>query len=138
MRCTWHGRSSVRSVGLNWGKIRTVPVAKPLNIKVMAPFRGLMVCALGAHWDLFVGRFDSLEVLPGSLPAAASLQDSLLSDLPKNPLLQYMDRLAPSSQQTMRYILQDAADRLGFVDCNVVDVPWHRLEPGHEIGRAHV
>lgn len=38
----------------------------------------------------------------------------VLSDLSKNPLLQYMARLAPSSQQTMRYILQDAADRLGF------------------------
>ncbi|KXK67693.1 hypothetical protein BC89_29960, partial [Pseudomonas monteilii] len=56
-----------------------------------------------------------------------------MSDLSKNPLLQYMARLAPSSQQTMRYILQDAADRLGFVDCNIVDVPWHRLEPGHVI-----
>ncbi|MDZ3991560.1 hypothetical protein PspTeo4_10392 [Pseudomonas sp. Teo4] len=33
----------------------------------------------------------------------------------------------------MRYILQDAADRLGFVDCDIVDVPWHRLEPGHVI-----
>jgi hypothetical protein len=38
----------------------------------------------------------------------------VLSDLSKNPLLQYMARLAPSSQQTMRYILQDAADRLGL------------------------
>lgn len=56
-----------------------------------------------------------------------------MSDLSNNPLLQYMARLAPSSQQTMRYILQDAADRLGFVDCNIVDVPWHRLEPGHVI-----
>jgi hypothetical protein len=42
-----------------------VPVAKPLNIKVMAPFKVLMACALGAHWDLFPGRFDSLEGLPG-------------------------------------------------------------------------
>jgi len=57
-----------------------------------------------------------------------------LSDLSQNPLLQYLARLAPSSQQTMRYILQDAADRLGFVDCNLLDVPWHRLEPGHVIG----
>ncbi len=56
-----------------------------------------------------------------------------MSELSKNPLLQYMARLAPSSQQTMRYILQDAADRLGFVDCNIVDVPWYRLEPGHLI-----
>ena len=48
-----------------------------------------------------------------------------------NPLLQYMARLAPSSQLTMRYILQDAADRLGFDDCDIADVPWHLLEPGH-------
>ncbi|HAB02019.1 MAG TPA: integrase [Pseudomonas sp.] len=57
-----------------------------------------------------------------------------MSDLPLNPLLQYLARLAPSSQQTMRYILQDAADRLGFIDCNLSEVPWHRLEPGHVIG----
>ena len=25
----------------------------------------------------------------------------------------YLERLAPSSKQTMRYVLQDAADRLG-------------------------
>lgn len=46
-----------------------------------------------------------------------------MSDLSQNPLLQYLARLAPSSQQTMRYILQDAADRLGFVDCNLAEVP---------------
>nr|WP_269807372.1 tyrosine-type recombinase/integrase [Pseudomonas sp. NMI795_08] len=33
----------------------------------------------------------------------------------------------------MRYILQDAADRLGFVDADIADVPWHHLEPGHVI-----
>jgi hypothetical protein len=58
----------------------------------------------------------------------------VLSDLSQNPLLQYLARLAPSSQQTMRYILQDAADRLGFIDCNLAEVPWHLLEPGHVIG----
>lgn len=58
----------------------------------------------------------------------------ILSDLLHNPLLQYLARLAPSSQQTMRYVLQDAADRLGFDDCGISDVPWHRLEPGHIIG----
>lgn len=56
-----------------------------------------------------------------------------MTDLLRNPLLQYLARLAPSSQLTMRYILQDAADRLGFVDCDIVDVPWHHLEPGHVI-----
>jgi site-specific recombinase XerD len=54
-------------------------------------------------------------------------------DLARNPLLQYLARLAPSSQLTMRYILQDAADRLGFVDADIADVPWHHLEPGHVI-----
>lgn len=36
-----------------------------------------------------------------------------------NPLTLYLARLAPSSQLTMRYVLQDAADRLGFEDMNV-------------------
>ncbi|KQQ55867.1 integrase [Pseudomonas sp. Leaf127] len=48
-----------------------------------------------------------------------------------NPLRLYMDRLAPSSRQTMRYVLQDAADRLGLVDVDIADVPWHTLQPGH-------
>lgn len=48
-----------------------------------------------------------------------------------NPLLQYLARLAPSSQLTMKYILQDAADRLGFEDIDLNEVPWHLLEPGH-------
>ncbi|MBH3311374.1 tyrosine-type recombinase/integrase [Pseudomonas mosselii] len=56
-----------------------------------------------------------------------------MTDLLRNPLLQYLARLAPSSQLTMRYILQDAADRLGFADGDIADVPWHRLEPGHVI-----
>ena len=56
-----------------------------------------------------------------------------MSDFLHNPLLQYLARLAPSSQLTMRYILRDAADRLGFVDCDTVDVPWHELEPGHVV-----
>ncbi|WP_459744627.1 site-specific integrase [Pseudomonas sp. 3A(2025)] len=42
-----------------------------------------------------------------------------------------MDRLAPSSRQTMRYVLQDAADRLGLIDVDIADVPWHTLQPGH-------
>ncbi|WP_296248852.1 site-specific integrase [Pseudomonas sp. UBA4194] len=53
-----------------------------------------------------------------------------LSDL-QNPLLQYLARLMPSSRMTMQYVLQDAADRLGFGDTDIRDVPWHLLEPGH-------
>ncbi|WP_213881794.1 tyrosine-type recombinase/integrase [Pseudomonas sp. dw_358] len=37
----------------------------------------------------------------------------------------------PSSQLTLRYVLQDAADRLGFADMDISDVPWHQLQPGH-------
>ena len=55
-----------------------------------------------------------------------------MTDLPAskaNPLTVYLARLAPSSQMTMRYVLQDAADRLGFEDMNVEEIPWHQLQP---------
>lgn len=48
-----------------------------------------------------------------------------------NPVLQYFARLAPSSRLTLRYVLQDAADRLGFADSDIREIPWHVLEPGH-------
>ncbi len=51
-----------------------------------------------------------------------------------NPLVQYLARLMPSSRLTMHYVLQDAADRLGFADTDIRDVPWHGLEPGHITG----
>lgn len=47
----------------------------------------------------------------------------------RNPLTLYLTRLAPSSQLTMRYVLQDAADRLGFDDVNLEDIDWHLLQP---------
>jgi len=46
-----------------------------------------------------------------------------------NPLTLYLSRLAPSSQQTMRYVLQDAADRLGHEELNIEEIPWHTLQP---------
>ena len=46
-----------------------------------------------------------------------------------NPLTVYLARLAPSSQMTMRYVLQDAADRLGFEDVDIEEIPWHGLQP---------
>jgi integrase/recombinase XerC len=46
-----------------------------------------------------------------------------------NPLTLYLARLAPSSQLTMRYVLQEAADRLGFEDNNIEEIPWHKLQP---------
>lgn len=51
----------------------------------------------------------------------------------RNPLTLYLTRLAPSSQLTMRYVLQDAADRLGFDDINLEDIDWHLLQPEHVI-----
>lgn len=51
----------------------------------------------------------------------------------RNPLTLYLTRLAPSSQLTMRYVLQDAADRLGFEDSNLEDIDWHLLQPEHVI-----
>ncbi|MGR3885514.1 site-specific integrase [Pseudomonas sp. 1152_12] len=51
----------------------------------------------------------------------------------RNPLTLYLTRLAPSSQLTMRYVLQDAADRLGFEDINLDDIEWHLLQPEHVI-----
>lgn len=51
----------------------------------------------------------------------------------RNPLTLYLTRLAPSSQLTMRYVLQDAADRLGFEDINLEDIAWHQLQPEHVI-----
>ena len=51
----------------------------------------------------------------------------------RNPLTLYLTRLAPSSQLTRRYVLQDAADRLGFEDINLEDIDWHLLQPEHVI-----
>lgn len=47
-----------------------------------------------------------------------------------NALALYLARLAPSSQLTMKYVLQDAADRLGFSETDIHDVPWHELQRG--------
>ena len=51
----------------------------------------------------------------------------------RNPLTLYLQRLAASSQMTMRYILQEAADRLGYQDTNIDEIPWQQLEPGDVI-----
>ncbi|MFC6296573.1 tyrosine-type recombinase/integrase [Pseudomonas sp. CCM 7893] len=52
-----------------------------------------------------------------------------MTESTRNPLTLYLTRLAPSSQLTMRYVLQDAADRLGFEEVNLEDIPWHLLQP---------
>jgi len=54
-----------------------------------------------------------------------------LTEISRNPLTLYLSRLAPSSQLTMRYVLQDAADRLGFEEINLEDIDWHLLQPEH-------
>ncbi|WP_348749599.1 site-specific integrase [Pseudomonas rhodesiae] len=56
-----------------------------------------------------------------------------MTEFLRNPLTLYLTRLAPSSQLTMRYVLQDAADRLGFVDINLEEIDWHLLQPEHVI-----
>ena len=56
-----------------------------------------------------------------------------MTEISRNPLTLYLARLAPSSQLTMRYVLQDAADRLGFEDINLEDIDWHLLQPEHVI-----
>lgn len=48
-----------------------------------------------------------------------------------NPLSLYLQRLAPSSQATLRYVLQDAADRLGYAEQNLDEIAWHLLQPEH-------
>nr|BFD42082.1 tyrosine-type recombinase/integrase [Pseudomonas sp. FFPRI_1] len=48
-----------------------------------------------------------------------------------NPLSLYLKRLAPSSQSTLRYVLQDTADRLGYAEQNLEEIPWHLLQPEH-------
>ena len=54
-----------------------------------------------------------------------------MTEISRNPLTLYLARLAPSSQLTMRYVLQDAADRLGVEDVTIDEFPWHQLQPGH-------
>lgn len=56
-----------------------------------------------------------------------------MTEFLRNPLTLYLTRLAPSSQLTMRYVLQDAADRLGFEDINLEEIDWHLLQPEHFI-----
>ncbi|MCM8560023.1 tyrosine recombinase XerC [Pseudomonas shahriarae] len=54
-----------------------------------------------------------------------------MTEISRNPLTLYLARLAPSSQLTMRYVLQDAADRLGLEEINLEDIDWHLLQPEH-------
>lgn len=61
-----------------------------------------------------------------------------MTEISRNPLTLYLARLAPSSQLTMRYVLQDAADRLGFEEINLEDIDWHLLQPEHVVALVAV
>lgn len=65
-----------------------------------------------------------------SEPVTPLVNVSSLNDV-QAPVVLYLERLAPSSRQTMRYVLQDAADRLGVEDVTIDEFPWHQLQPGH-------
>ena len=65
-----------------------------------------------------------------SEPVTPLVNVSPLHDV-QAPVVLYLERLAPSSRQTMRYVLQDAADRLGVEDVTIDEFPWHHLQPGH-------
>lgn len=60
-----------------------------------------------------------------------SIKDPAALQLLQAPVTLYLQQLAASSRQTMRYVLQDAADRLGVDDVAIEEFPWHQLQPGH-------
>lgn len=78
------------------------------------------------------GLFQTVSrlVLSTSEPVTPLVNVSPLNDV-QAPVVLYLERLAPSSRQTMRYVLQDAADRLGAEDVTIDEFPWHQLQPGH-------
>jgi integrase/recombinase XerC len=78
------------------------------------------------------GLFQTVSrlVLSTSEPVTPLVNGSPLNDV-QAPVVLYLERLAPSSRQTMRYVLQDAADRLGVEDVTIDEFPWHQLQPGH-------
>ena len=78
------------------------------------------------------GLFQTVSrlVLSTSEPVTPLVNVSPLHDV-QAPVVLYLERLAPSSRQTMRYVLQDAADRLGVEDVTIDEFPWHQLQPGH-------
>ena len=78
------------------------------------------------------GLFQTVSrlVLSTSEPVTPLVNVSPLNDV-QAPVVLYLERLAPSSRHTMRYVLQDAADRLGVEDVTIDEFPWHQLQPGH-------
>lgn len=74
---------------------------------------------------------DEHEYLPAipvlQLPPTGGVDFSLS----KNPVALFLARLSPTSRSTMTYVLQDAADRFGYEDVPITEIPWHELEPSH-------
>lgn len=77
------------------------------------------------RFGLYYGVFQPVPRVVVSIKAPAALQ------LVQAPVALYLQQLAASSRQTMRYVLQDAADRLGVDDVAIEEFPWHQLQPGH-------
>jgi len=77
------------------------------------------------RFGLYYGVFQSVPRVVVSIKDPAALQ------LLQAPVALYLQQLAASSRQTMRYVLQDAADRLGVDDVAIEEFPWHQLQPGH-------
>ena len=66
-----------------------------------------------------------------TIDPAVTLVSAIQLNQVQTPVALYLQRLAPSSRQTMRYVLQEAADRLGAEDVAIDEFPWHQLQPGH-------
>ena len=66
-----------------------------------------------------------------TIDPAVTLVSAIELNQVQTPVALYLQRLAPSSRQTMRYVLQEAADRLGAEDVAIDEFPWHHLQPGH-------
>lgn len=77
------------------------------------------------RFGLYYGVFQPVPRVVVSIKDPAALQ------LLQAPVALYLQQLAASSRQTMRYVLQDAADRLGVDDVAIEEFPWHQLQPGH-------
>jgi integrase/recombinase XerC len=54
-----------------------------------------------------------------SASAAAEITD---------PATYYLSKLGPDSKSTMAYVLQEIADRLGYDDSDLTDVPWNLID----------
>lgn len=46
-----------------------------------------------------------------------------------DPATYYLGKLGPGSRNMMRYVLQEIAERLGYDDSDLTDVPWNLIEP---------